>query len=601
MCLDRHRVVPNARSAFSLHSSDPSQETEAAITDEARDCAVGRRESDRMLTGQNVEPSVVVHCSRRGAPHSELFLPPRSANFSAERMAEPAVSSSASAAGEGFPVEPSEYSLIEVVGEVRNEDGNSPVLRLCGKLSPSCHPESQESDSKCLWGWGRGREWTLGSRGSVWVIVLCLQGAFAKVYRATCTGKTEEVAVKIIQLDKVQTPIEVIQVRQPRAWVARRARSTDCSQNEVRAMAMCRHENVLPLLSCFVNDAELWLVSPLMDKGSAYHVLKQAGKLADPAVPDAPRIPEEAIRAVLLQTLEGLAYLHSQKQIHRDIKAGNILLNSKCEVKIGDFGVAGWMNDDLSREDGRRDTFVGTPCWMAPEVMEQTKGYNERADIWSLGITALELATGKAPYASLPPMQVLMQTLNHEPPSLQTYKDAGAAVPRLSADFVRFVRMCLTKDPSKRCVRAGPRTRWRHSLVCAQTVGSGPPQRAVHQGGQDGRSGRAVGIHPPCGSKVPELLVSDGCCGDGSRGRGNDGCRPRVCKRDDLGVLGGIGERCWNVQGPCRPRRDERRGDDGPPERHRGGGRPRRRGRGDAPRGPETRRLIALCTSAPCG
>jgi len=117
---------------------------------------------------------------------------------------------------------------------------------------------------------------------------------------------------------------------------------------------------------------------------------------------------------------------------------------------IGDFGVSGWMGDGVSRSDGRRDTFVGTPCWMAPEVMEQAKGYNERADIWSLGITALELAMGTAPYATLQPMQVLIETLNNPSPSLDTYKAAGKAVPKLSADFSRFVARCLTKDAAKR-------------------------------------------------------------------------------------------------------------------------------------------------------
>lgn len=117
---------------------------------------------------------------------------------------------------------------------------------------------------------------------------------------------------------------------------------------------------------------------------------------------------------------------------------------------IGDFGVAGWMADGLSREDGRRDTFVGTPCWMAPEVMEQSKGYNERADIWSLGITALELTMGKAPYASLPPMQVLLETLNKDPPTLESYRSGDVEVPKMSADFHKFVARCLCRNPSKR-------------------------------------------------------------------------------------------------------------------------------------------------------
>jgi len=248
----------------------------------------------------------------------------------------------------------------------------------------------------------------------------CGRGVSATVWRAKVKETGEEIAVKLLDLESVNCSLEEI-VR------------------EAQTMRQQAHPNVLALHCSFVHDRQLWMVMPYVAGGSVLNIMKYA-------YPEG--LEEPVIATILKEVLKAMEYMHRQGAIHRDVKAGNILIDSTGQVLLADFGVAATMERGGSwgNQQMARNTFVGTPCWMAPEVMEQTQGYNSLADIWSFGITILELAHGHAPFARLPPMKVLLMTIQSPPPTLET--DSGKK--HFSKAMRDIVAKCLIKDPTKR-------------------------------------------------------------------------------------------------------------------------------------------------------
>ncbi|CAH2272563.1 misshapen-like kinase 1 isoform X4 [Pelobates cultripes] len=195
------------------------------------------------------------------------------------------------------------------------------------------------------------------------------------------------------------------------------------------------HRNIATYYGAFIkksppgNDDQLWLVMEFCGAGSVTDLVKNSKGNA---------LKEDCIAYICREILRGLAHLHNHKVIHRDIKGQNVLLTENAEVKLVDFGVSA----QLDRTVGRRNTFIGTPYWMAPEVIACDENpdatYDYRSDIWSLGITAIEMAEGAPPLCDMHPMRALFLIPRNPPPKLKSKK--------WSKKFIDFIDTCLIKN-----------------------------------------------------------------------------------------------------------------------------------------------------------
>ena len=184
------------------------------------------------------------------------------------------------------------------------------------------------------------------------------------------------------------------------------------------------------------SDEQLWLVLELCSNGSVTDLAKSLIKMGR-------KLDESLIAYILRQTLLALEHLHKNHVMHRDIKGHNILITEAGVIKLVDFGVSAHLKSTMSR----RNTSVGTPFWMAPEVIaceqQMEYDYDCRADIWSLGITAIELAEGEPPLSELHPMRALFKIPRNPSPTLKACKE-------WSLEYNDFIKRCLVKDFERR-------------------------------------------------------------------------------------------------------------------------------------------------------
>jgi len=250
------------------------------------------------------------------------------------------------------------------------------------------------------------------------ILTLLGEGSFGAVYKSRHVPTGAIVAVKIIPNGAGGGPGEDEKIK-----------------GEIDILSRCDSPYIVGYFECFIRPptnkpGEMWIVMEYCEGGSMTDLLEAGAGFT---------LPEDCIRAVCASIVLGLEYLHGVANVcHRDIKGGNVLLTDDGHVKLADFGVSAELTNTLNK----RKTVVGSPYWMAPEVIRESH-YDGRADVWSLGITVIELAEGAPPHANLHPLRAIFVIPTKPAPTL-------ADPDNWSPEMLDFVRCCCQKDPSQR-------------------------------------------------------------------------------------------------------------------------------------------------------
>ena len=240
------------------------------------------------------------------------------------------------------------------------------------------------------------------------LIELVGQGNYGRVYKAMHKKTGKIYSAKIAYIEKTN--------------------EVESFKKEINILSQCNNQYIVHYFASYIKGHQIWIILEFCDGGSLYELIKILPR----------NLNEEEIASLVSMILKGLIFLHENKKIHRDIKTENILLTHEGIAKLADFGVSTQLMHSFSK----KITKIGTPFYMSPEVILQNK-YDYKCDIWSLGITTIEMAEGEPPFAKVKGYWVLKKIITHPPKGLKNKE-------KWSKEFNDFVEKCLIYDPEKR-------------------------------------------------------------------------------------------------------------------------------------------------------